>query len=91
MKTTSSGLMIRQEPYIRYINIPLLSLAFLKRKLNSMNNGGNHQNYFRNLFPRPQKSFIVIDNQYANYKIVATTKRNYRKADIKKNLSYALS
>lgn len=52
----------------------------------------NYENYFRNLYSRPQKSFIVIDNQYANYKIVATTKREtiYRKADIKKNFSYML-
>lgn len=53
----------------------------------------NNQNYLRNLFPRSQKFFIVTDNQYANYEIVTTTKREttYKKADIKKTTHKVLS
>ena len=51
----------------------------------------NNKTYLRNLFSRPQKSLIVIDNQYANYKIVMTTKREtIERLTFKKTVSYVL-
>lgn len=91
MATSSSGFVIIWTRAISKFSA--LSLAFLIRKFNSVRVEKN-QNYLRNLFSRPQKSFIVTDNQYANYKILTTTKREttHRKADVKKKLViYALS
>lgn len=72
METTISGLVIMWTRTI--FKFSALSLAFQIRELNNMKNGRKQSKLLKNVFSIPQNSFTVIDNQYANYKIVTTTK-----------------